>query len=123
VVEVPAQVQATAPERQGVASGGLFCRRAAVYHAAAKTSSWYTNQIRNTRLVDAKATRHRGRGYAARLVAAWPCFCRKRYAQTTRVRSAPHRRGRPGLACGAPPTAQIPNMYPGADSVLAMAIM
>jgi len=26
----------TAPERQGVASGGLFCRRAAVYHAAAK---------------------------------------------------------------------------------------
>ena len=64
-----------------------------------KKSSWYTNQIRNTRLVDAEATRRLGRGYTARLVAAWPCFCRKRYAQTTWVQSAPHQPGRPGPEC------------------------
>ena len=61
-------------------------------------SSWYTNQIRNTQLVDTKTTRRCGRRYAACLVDAWPCFCRKRYAQTTRVWSAPRQRGRPGLA-------------------------
>jgi len=70
-----------------------------------KKSSWYTNQIRNTWLVytDAKATRHFGRGYAACLVAAWPCFCRKRYAQTTRVLGSPHRPKGPDYAFCEPP--------------------